>query len=276
MQEKKPSPGEKALISELEKKLALKIRAQAIGYFCFAYSRAFPYNLLLSLFFVILLKKIYDNDQKRAEVKIRTFMFREAAQKNNTKVMNKLFEDLGPDLFNTRGTNSKRTALHFAVSAGQIDAVKYLRGRHCDVNIQDVKGNTPLHDALLSLINGSHCDTRIIRELIFKYTYNQEYKEAVRANLARIKSMPDQQKYDCISEINAAREKSIQGKVLNTNIDIELKNNDGKTILDLFYDWERAGGQKVSGFNEIKDAIEELYGVVHHQNAIPSTSKFTP
>jgi hypothetical protein len=79
--------------------------------------------------------------------------FRQAAQLNNVVLLKKTLEGpLSKKLLNSQGKDSGKTALHFAVNAGAVEAVTLLIANGAELNIRDAAKMTPLHYAIKALL----------------------------------------------------------------------------------------------------------------------------
>ncbi len=160
--------------------------------------------------FLILTNRQYNIDNSRAERPLLYYdaevELRKAAQKNDIERLKECISVLGLAKINAFGPESGRSALHFAVRAGALEAVRFLVDKKADLNHQDNEGNTPVHEALIKL-NASKKHYPILLTLI-------------SLNLDIVKGFLDH------SNVR------IQA---NEMIDPTLKNQNGKTIVDLFH-----------------------------------------
>lgn len=68
-----------------------------------------------------------------------------AAEKNDVKTLKRLIEEEGIDP-NIQDYDRKATPLHWASNKGHVEAIEYLIDQGADVNMQNKRGRTPLHN----------------------------------------------------------------------------------------------------------------------------------
>lgn len=223
------------------------------------------YSRILTLMLWMMIKGLYSRNMRFASHPVNRYKlerdFRIAAQEDDISGLVNFLQVFGTANANVCG-DSLRNALHFAVKANALEAIHFLlavdeRNAQTSAEIpllvthQDKKGNTPIHEAILQVIE------------------KQQNNETPNFKVLLMLCALDPESPSCQQQPGISVSQPI--RKANPLIDVFIRNNNGETILDLMSKVE-----PVLGNNEYVISKEIIQRLAQQQSSEGSYQQQDP